>query len=413
MRHVLYISGSRADYGPARHMLRAIQAHEELSLSVLVTGMHLDPAHGRSVQEVVSDGFHIAAEVKSHVTDDSLAGMAQTIGHGLSVMSREIERIRPDIVLVLGDRGEQLAAAIAAAVQNITIAHLCGGSLSGSIDDSFRHAITKFAHFHFPASEEHAARIRQMGEDPQAVRVVGMPGGDLRPDVTLSATEVRTQYGMPQNEPYLLVIQHSVTHSHADIEAQITETLEAVAQLDHATLLANPNNDSGGRVIMKLMRDYAKKYEHLIVLPPPNSRELFASIMAHCAVLIGNSSSAVSEAMSIPVPVVNVGERQRGREHLACWISVDYDRDEIQEAIRTALGDNEYNKALAIFASPLVRRNHAEDIAHALANLDLDRARQPKNFVSIPYGAGNERGEERRTDSREMLDLAYGDPRDQ
>ena len=394
-------------------MLRAIQAYEELSLSVLVTGMHLDLAHGRTVQELVADGFHIAAEVKSHVSDDSLAGMAQTLGQCLSAMSREIERIRPDIVLVLGDRGEQLAATIAAAVQNVTIAHLCGGSLSGSIDDSFRHAITKFAHFHLPASEEHAARICQMGEDPQAVRIVGLPGGDLRPDVTLSATEVRAQYGMPQNEPYLLVIQHSVTHSRADVEAQITETLEAAAQLNHATLLANPNSDSGGRVIMKLMRDYADRYEHLIVFPPPNSREKFASVMAHSAALIGNSSSALSEAMSIPVPVVNVGERQRGREHLACWINVDYDRNEIREAIRMAVGDSEYTRTLAKFTSPLVRRNHAEDIAHALANLDLNRARQSKSFVSIPHGAGNERGRERRTDSRKERDPSHSDPRDQ
>ena len=364
-------------------MLRVIQAHDGLSLSVLVTAMHLDPAHGRSVQELLADGFHIAAEVKSSTSDDSLAGMAQTIGDCLSAMSREIERLRPDIVLVLGDRGEQLAAAIAAATQNIAVAHLCGGSLSGSIDDSFRHAITKFAHFHFPASEEHAARICQMGEDPQTVRVVGLPGGDLRPDVTISATEVRTQYGMPQNEPYLLVIQHSVTHSRADVEVQITETLEAVAQLDHATLLANPNSDSGGRVIMKLMREYAKKHEHLILLPPPNSREQFASVMAHCAALIGNSSSALSEAMSIPVPVVNVGERQGGREHLACWINVDHDRDEIREAIRMAVGDSEYTRTLAKFTSPLVRCDHADVIADALASLDLDRARQSKNFVSI------------------------------
>ena len=384
MRHVLYISGSRADYGPSRRVLLAINQDQELKLSILVTGMHLDPAHGETWQEIARDGFTIAERVYGRVIGDTLEAMSASVGLYLFGMSQAISRIRPDIVMVLGDRGEQLAGAMAAAFQNIVVVHLCGGSLSGSIDDSIRHAITKFAHYHLPAFDEHAQRIIQMGEDPATVKVVGLPGGDLRPDVTFSREQICAEYGLPLDRPYMLVIQHSVTHSQADTGDQIIETLEAVAASGYPTLLANPNDDAGGRVILEKMNEYAEHHPHLRLLYPPRSREKIASIMAHAGVLIGNSSSAIVEAMSVGLPVVNIGGRQSGREHLSCWLNVGYARDQIRSAINTALHDQAYRRQLNDFTNQLTTLDTPTLVTNILRSIDLDLAQHPKRFYCGP-----------------------------
>lgn len=382
MRRVLYISGSRADYGPARRLLRRLQSHPDLSIAVLVCGMHLDPVHGETWREITADGLDIAGRIPGCRTDDSPRSMAASLGLYLTGMAEAMADQRPDIVLVLGDRGEQLAGAMAAAFQNILVVHLCGGSSSGSVDDSIRHAITKFAHYHLPAFEEHARRIVQMGEDPSTVRVVGLPGGDLRPDVTRSRDEICEAYGLSPDHPYLLVVQHPVTHAFDDARAQIVETLEGVRASGLPALLANPNDDAGGRAILQEMQSYAARWPQFKILPPGRSREGFASVMAHAAALVGNSSSGVVEAMSVVVPVVNVGNRQRGREHLACWLNVAHDREQIRHAIDAALNDEAYRQRLRAHATCLNRLQTEELVADCLRSADLHRARREKVFWS-------------------------------
>jgi GDP/UDP-N,N'-diacetylbacillosamine 2-epimerase (hydrolysing) len=384
MRRVLYLSGSRADYGPARRVLQAIEASDDLELGVLVTGMHLEPVHGSTWEEIAADGFSIAERVEGRVKGDSLAAMAASVGLYLHEMSLALERLRPDILLVLGDRGEQLAGAMAAAFQNITVVHLCGGSLSGSIDDSVRHAITKFAHYHLPAFEEHARRIIQMGEMPERVRSVGLPGGDIRPDVTHTREEICLDYGLPTDEPYLLVVQHAVTQSQGEAEAQIIETLEAVVASGYHALLANPNDDAGGRAILSRMKEYARQHARLHILPPPRNRERYASLMAHAAAQIGNSSSGIVEAMSVSLPVINIGERQRGREHLSCLLNVAHDRAQILGAIKTALHDEEYRGRLHDFAARMGRHDTASLVLECLRGLDVQAASRPKPFYDLP-----------------------------
>jgi len=382
MRKILYLSGSRADYGPARSVLQRIAATPEFSLGLIVTGMHIDPVHGETWKEIVADGFEIVERIPGHVAGDTLAAMAASIGNYLAAIAGAIERHRPDILLVLGDRGEQLAGAIAAAYQNVTVVHLCGGTLSGSIDDSVRHAITKFAHFHLPALTEHAHRIIQMGEDPATVLAVGLPGADISGDVTYSREEICRQYDLPLDEPYLLVIQHSVTHSHQDAEKQITETLEAVIATNHHALLANPNDDAGGRVIIEKMKSYAGSQPRLHQLDPPRSRNLFASIMAHAAVQIGNSSSGLFEAMSVGLPVVNIGDRQRGREHLGCLLNVGYDRRQILHAIEMALSPD-HRRRVTELAEQLIQQDTAAKVVDCLQHLDLNLARRAKTFFDL------------------------------
>jgi UDP-N-acetylglucosamine 2-epimerase (non-hydrolysing)/GDP/UDP-N,N'-diacetylbacillosamine 2-epimerase (hydrolysing) len=364
--------------------LQAIKASEDLELGVLVTGMHLDPVHGSTWEEIAADGFSIAERVEGRVKGDSLAAMAASVGLYLHEMSLALERLKPDILLVLGDRGEQLAGAMAAAFQNITVVHLCGGSLSGSIDDSVRHAITKFAHYHLPAFAEHARRIIQMGEMPERVRAVGLPGGDIRPDVTHTREEICLDYGLPTDEPYLLVVQHAVTQSQGEAEAQIIETLEAVVASGYHALLANPNDDAGGRVILSRMKEYARQHARLHILAPPRNRERYASLMAHAAAQIGNSSSGIVEAMSVSLPVINIGERQRGREHLSCLLNVAHDRSQILEAIKTALHDEEYRGRLHDFAARMGQHPTASLVLECLRELDVQAASRPKPFYDLP-----------------------------
>lgn len=382
MRKILFISGTRADYGPARRMLKAIADDSELELNILVTGMHLDPLHGETWREIEGDGFKIVEKVYGHVTGDTLSTMAASIGLYLYGMSTAFARIQPDIVLVLGDRGEMLSGAIAAAYLNIPIVHLCGGTVSGSIDDSIRHAITKFAHYHLVPFQESVERIVQMGEDPEHVLLVGLPGADLRPDVILSREEICQEYNLPFEKPYLLIVQHSVTQTQDQSAMQITETLEALVELGYPALLANPNDDAGGRVILEMMKSYAERYQNLIILPPPASRQKFASILAHAAALVGNSSSAVVEAMSLGVPVVNIGERQKGREHLSCWVNTEHEHTAIRNAILTALMDDTYHVRLAEFISRNVFDNETtnQKIIQVLCTLDLNIARTGKKF---------------------------------
>ena len=383
MRRVAYVSGTRADYGPARRLLRAIQDSPELELDLLVTGMHLEPVHGETWQEIEEDGLRIAERIHARVAGDSLVGMAASVGLYLYGMSQAIARISPDIVLVLGDRGEQLAGAMAAAFQNITVVHLCGGASSGSIDDSIRHAITKFAHYHLPGFEEHAQRIVQLGEDPERVQVVGLPGGNICPDVVYSREQICAENDLPDDRPYLLVVQHPVTH-HSDLAGEhVVETLEALVELNYPSLLANPNDDAGGPMIFAQMEKYANRCSHLRLLPPGQSREGFASVMAHADALVGNSSSALVEAMSVGVPVVNIGPRQRGREHLACWINVNYDRKQIRQAIDKALCDPEYRQELERFRTTLIAHNTEETVVEYLKKLDLEVGRHSKPFFDL------------------------------
>jgi len=383
MRRILYISGTRADYGPAREVLLAMNADPALELGVLVCGMHLDPVHGESWKEIAADGFEIVRWVHGRAADDTLVTMAASTGLLLDGIGKAISELRPDVVLVLGDRGEQLAGAMAAAFQNIVVAHLCGGSISGSIDESIRHAITKFAHYHLPASSEHARRIRQMGEHPDRIRVVGLPGGNLQAEAIIGRDVICADFGLPVDPPYLLVVQHSVTHESAEAGAQMVETMEAVASLPYPTLLANPNDDAGGRAILKIMGKYAAEHQHLRILPPVLSRQRFASLMTHAGAQIGNSSSGIVEAMSVHLPVVNIGERQRGREHLACLLNVPHDRKEICQAVQTALHDAEYRHRLAEFHSPLIRPDTPALVSKALCEIDLNAARHPKPFIDL------------------------------
>jgi len=381
MRTVYYVSGSRADYGPARSTLLELQRAEDVDLRVVVTAMHLDPEHGETWQELEQDGLDIEAKIPGREVGDSLHTMAASFGAYVKNFSAFFESNRPDILLVLGDRSEILAASIAAGFHNITVAHLCGGSVSGSFDDAARHAITKFSHYHLTAEPSHTKRVIQMGEQPDCVMTVGLPGGDLSVDVVHDHTEVCERLGLPANSRYILMIQHAVTHQQNAASSQIKETIKALADLDLDVILANPNDDAGGRAILAALEEAANNHPRCHLLKPPRSRQWFASIMAHAELLVGNSSSGTVEAISVGLPVVNIGERQQGREHLSCMLSVPHERSRIRKAVDECLSESsEYRQRLRTFHSSFLHRGTPKNVLQAIRKMDHSLGRSAKHF---------------------------------
>jgi len=362
-----------------RDTLKTIQRHPKLRLSILVTGMHLSDEFGDTLQEIVKDGFEISHKVDMLATEDTPAAMARSVGIGLVEMSRAFEASLPQFVLLEGDRGESLAAAIAAAHMNIAVAHASGGDVTGTMDESIRHAITKFAHIHFPGTELSAQRIRSMGEDPWRVHMVGTPGSNLKAGPVMTNEEVGRALGLDLSGQVLVVLQHPVTTEADEAANQMRETMEAVCSFHTETVVIYPNSDAGGRQITQVIQTF----EHLPFVHTFKSlpRPTYVGLLSVASVMVGNSSSALSNAPNFGLPAVNVGTRQQGRERGGNLIDVGYDREEIRSAIRHALEhrDNpDYREQCS--QSPYQDINAAEQIAQVLSSVKLGTSLIQKRF---------------------------------
>lgn len=343
MRKIAVITGTRAEYGIFRSVLREIKANPELDLSLIVIGMHLSDEFGYTVKEIERDGFTVDAKINILHTEDTGAAMAQSIGKSVVKTAKALGKIKPDILLIVGDRSEMLVGAVSATYMGIPIAHIHGGDISGNVDEPVRHAITKLAHIHLAATEESASRIIKMGEEPWRVHVVGAPGLDsILNEKMPEPSEVAGKYGLDLSKPVLLVVQHSVITEAEDASNQIRQTLEAIRELGYQTVLVYPNADAGGRRMIDVIKEY-EKYPFLETyksLP----RDEYLGLMRIAGVMVGNSSSGIIEAPSFGLPVVNIGRRQAGRQRAENIIDVDYDKKEIIKAIQYALEDEEFRE---------------------------------------------------------------------
>ena len=353
--------------------MKAIQNESGLQLSILVTGMHLDPAFGMSVNEIESDGFFIDAKINVNSEGEGGLGMALSIAKAIDGISKELNELKPDLVLLLGDRAEIVAAAIAAAYQNIFIGHIHGGDKSkGGLDESTRHAITKFAHLHFPATEKSAERILKLGEDPRHVFVCGAPGLDtILNQKLLTVAELEIELGFRLNNDFLVVVQHPVSTEPENAVPQIEETLAAIHAINKQTILIYPNSDSGGfAIINRIAEERDKPDLHIF---KTLSHTVYLSLLKHCSALIGNSSSGMIESASFKIPVINIGIRQEGREHSANVVHVPHDRMAITEAWKEVQSP-EFKAVLQNLHNPYGEGNAASKIAGILANFTFDRS---------------------------------------
>lgn len=335
-RRVVYITGTRADFGLMRSSLEMMAASPQLEVGIIVTGMHLDSTYGSTVSEIEQTGLPILGRVPVQHGTPSGALMARNIGSMIVGLVDLLVRLEPDIVLVLGDRGEMLAAAISATHLCIAVVHIHGGERSGTIDEPIRHAISKLAHYHFVATAESRNRLIRMGEEASRIAVVGAPGLDGLADLaSMDKASLYRMRGLDPDRPLILLLFHPVLHDAAQSGEQMRTVLKAAARTNAQILALRPNSDAGSAAVaMELDRSSAA--DDLVVVTHLPRRE-FVSFLRHADVLLGNSSSGIIEAATFGIPVVNVGSRQNLRERNGNVVDVNVEDGAISDALLLAL----------------------------------------------------------------------------
>jgi len=316
MRKIAVFTGTRAEYGLLYWLLKDLQEDPEIELQLLVSAMHLSPEFGMTYQQIETDGFTITEKVEMLLSSDSAVGTAKSIGLGVLGFADALERMKPDVLVVLGDRFEALAVTQAAMILRIPIAHIHGGEITeGAYDDAIRHAITKLSLLHFTSTEAHRNRVIQLGEHPSRVFNVGAVGLDhLQRSKMFSLAELSASLNFKLEQPYFLVTYHPVTLASEPAKASFENLLKALdAFPQHQIILTYPNADDGGREIIPLLEAYAKQQPSRVLAIPSLGQKRYLSAVKHAAAVVGNSSSGIIEVPSFKVPTVNIGERQRGR----------------------------------------------------------------------------------------------------
>ena len=340
-RKICVVTGSRAEYGLLYWVLHDLRADPAFDLQLVVTGMHLAREFGHTVDEIENDGFAIARRVEMLLASDTPGAIAKSVGLGVIGMSDAFEQLRPDVVLLLGDRFELLAAAQACLLHKVPLAHIAGGDTTeGAFDESIRHAITKMAHIHFVTNTLSAKRVRQLGEDPRRIHVVGSPGLDhLRRRPLLDRAALEQALGAPLGQRNLLVTFHPVTlevNSGADQFAELLAALDAQAP-DTTVWITRPNADTGGRKLAAALDAWAAARPGRVHASASLGPLRYLSLMAQVDAVVGNSSSGLYEAPSFGVPTVDIGDRQRGRLAAESVLHCAPERSAIATTIRQAL----------------------------------------------------------------------------
>jgi UDP-hydrolysing UDP-N-acetyl-D-glucosamine 2-epimerase len=374
VKKVCVVVGSRANYSSIKSAMRAVDEHPELELQLVVGASALLDRYGSVADLIERDGFEASERVFMLIEGETPSTMAKSTGLGLLELPTAFERLQPDVVITVGDRFETMATALAATYMNIPLAHTMGGEVSGNIDESIRHAVTKFAHLHFPASQGAADRIVKLGEDPESVHLVGCPRMDLVAEVLeeddnglsdLFETGVGGRFGL--DEPFLLVSQHPVTTEYGDGKRQIQETLKAVQAVDVPAIVLWPNADAGSEHIAAGIRQFREHNDdsklHFFKNLPTSD---YIKLMSRTAALVGNSSSGIREGAFIGTPAVNVGPRQDGRDRGSNVVDVGYESAAIADAIGQQMANGRYEM------EPIYGDGHAgERIADVLARTSI------------------------------------------
>jgi UDP-hydrolysing UDP-N-acetyl-D-glucosamine 2-epimerase len=346
MRKILAVLVDRANYGRMKPVLTSLHNDPDIDLEVLCTGTMLLPRFGNVVKIVEDDGFKVTSKVYMEIEGSNPTTMSKSIGLGIVQFSTEFDRINPDFILLIGDRYEALSASISAAYMNLPIAHIQGGEVSGSIDESCRHAITKFSHLHFPSTQRAADYIVKMGEEAESVFNVGCPVGDyiLSLPNDLSCEDLIGGIGNPidPSKPYLLVIFHPVT-THIDTRFEVEEILEALNSIGMQTIWLWPNVDAGSDRISSAIRAFREKNDTSWLYLVKNFKpETFQKVLKGAACAVGNSSSFIRDSTFSGVPVVLVGDRQVGRERGSNLIESKFDSQDIYNKVRHQIEHGPY-----------------------------------------------------------------------
>lgn len=374
MRKVSVVIINRANYGRIKSVLHAISAHPDLELNLLIGASALVDKYGNFMDVLHSDGFEANATLYSTLEGTTPEAMVNSTGLLLIELSTVFSLFKPDIVVAIADRYEAMATAIAGAYMNIPVAHVQGGEITGSIDESVRHAITKMSHIHFPATQASKERLLKLGEAPETIHFVGCPSIDVIADFPLDFNPDDIAFlhqivpGLDLAQPYILLIQHPVTTEFMDSTWQIRQTLDALDRVKKPIIFLHPNVDAGSDAIMESVEQYKEnghwQHVHLVNGFPV---ELYAKLMKNCACIVGNSSSAIREGAYLGVPAVNIGSRQRGRERGTNVVDVPYEAEAIKCAILSQIEQRKYASVILYGDGKAGKR-----IANVLANCDLN-----------------------------------------
>jgi GDP/UDP-N,N'-diacetylbacillosamine 2-epimerase (hydrolysing) len=372
-RRVCVVTGTRAEYGLLRWVMEGIRSRPELELQVVATGMHLAPEFGLTYREIERDGFVIDRKVEMLLSSDTSMGLAKSIGVGLMGFADALHELKPDLLLVLGDRFEILSAVTAAMVARIPVAHLHGGEATeGLIDEPIRHSITKMSHLHFVAADEYRRRVIQLGEQPERVHLVGGLGLDnIRKLELLDRAALEKSLDFSLGERSLLVTFHPLTLEHATSEQQMAELLAALDALEDTRLVFTmPNADTDGRVLFAMVRDFVAGRESACVFTSLGQVR-YLSCLRHVDGVVGNSSSGLIEAPSFHKGTVNIGDRQRGRLRAASVIDCPPERAAIGAAI-ARLYSSAFQAELPTVKNPYGEAGASERVVEVIAGVSLD-----------------------------------------
>jgi len=384
VRTIGVVTTGRADYGIYNPVLKLIKLDPELNLHLIVSGMHLSPDFGMTVSEIEADGYKINDRIETLLSSDSPEGIAKSMGLAVIGYSQAFAHSQIDLLVVLGDRFEMHAAALAALPFKIPVAHIHGGEITqGAFDDALRHSMTKLSHLHFVATKTYANRIIQLGEEPWRVFVTGAPSLDnLQLLDLLDWNELRDKYDLKlKQSPFILVTFHPVTLEYEQTKWQVSELLTALEEVGLPVMFTMPNADTHGRVVRNMIQEFANNHPESQAIENLGTQGYF-NLMKLADAMIGNSSSGIVEAASFELPVVNIGNRQKGREGGKNIIHVDYPHQAIVKGVHKAI-QPDFKASLVGMENPYGSGYAAVKIVELLKTMKIDQKLIMKNFYDL------------------------------
>lgn len=372
VKQICIVTGTRAEYSYLKIIIKKIINSKKLSLSLIVTGMHLLKEYGYTIDLIKKDNIPITKIIPMYNENDSTnSALGKAVGSSIIKFTEALIELKPDVLLVLGDRYEPLVAAIAASTLKIPIAHIHGGDVSGTIDESLRHTITKLSHIHFPASPKSAKRIELMGEEKWRINMVGSTTIDnILYEKLLSKQEICKEFELNESERIALCVQHPNVYESEIAGEQMKTTLQVLRDLILQIIIIYPNNDSGSELIIEVIKEYETHTKFKIF--KNIQRRIYLSLLKNVDFLIGNSSSGLIESPIFKVPVINIGDRNKGRETAENVIDVNHDYDEIKNAIKKALS-KEFRDLCNIIKNPYGDGKASERIVRILEELKIEK----------------------------------------
>ena len=366
---ILTLVERRADYSRMRPILKELCKDPFFDVYLIVTGVCLLDTHGKDINYIKEDGFKINAEVPMFEENEknTNTSMVRALAKVLDGITTEIEKFQPDLVLTGFDIGANFATTIAAAHMNIPVAHIQGGEVTGSIDESIRHAMSKFSHIHFPATEDSRNRLIRLGENPSRIFNVGCPSIDTIVQTPLIDKRIlELKFKLNFSKPIILLIQHSVTSESLQSQKQILNTIAVIKELGIQALVALPNNDAGSSEIIDEIKNSGLSWY------PSLSTDEFVNLYRHIWAIVGNSSSGIHESSTFEIPAVNIGTRQNGREKAKNVIDVSYEKSDIKSGIKKALFDEDFRRGIKGMKNPYGEGNSSEKIIKILKSIPIE-----------------------------------------